>query len=102
MDNATQRLAAFIRANGPISTIRISAAKQNACKWSYWDAVRYQIRLTRGGEPANIALEAASRSRRSAAGAEPDMGCNMPPPMSGHWQIDRGASRSRAAIADLT
>lgn len=68
-------LAYHIRTHGPIPTVRVSSAQaKGAAKgYSYWGAVRYEIRITRDGLPANRPLERASSDRRSIAGAERDL-----------------------------
>lgn len=72
--SAKAALAAHIRANGPIPTVRVSSAQAHgaAKKYPYWGAVRYEIRLTADGCPANIPLERASSDRRTMAGAQRD------------------------------
>lgn len=73
--SAIERLAEVIRKNGPIKTVRVSVARQGACKWGpYYDAVAYEIRLDkRGGHPTHVALERASKRRRSYRLAVEDM-----------------------------
>lgn len=71
---ATTILADIIRQHGPIPTIRVSSAQARglAKLYRYWGATRYEIRLTRAGKPANIALQRASSDRRSLRLAEQD------------------------------
>lgn len=67
-------LAHYIRLHGPVGTARVSSAQARgaAKRYAYWGAVRYEIRLTRAGRPANFAIGRASSDRRSVAGAERD------------------------------
>jgi len=68
-------LAHRIRTRGPISAIRVSSAQAlgNAKKYSYWGAVRYEIRLRkRDNIPIAVACERASSDRRSYAYAVRD------------------------------
>lgn len=67
----TNLLAHHIRRHGPIRTVRVSSA-QSHTQYAYWGAVRYEIHLTRDGQPANVACERASSDRRSVRGAERD------------------------------
>lgn len=64
-------LAHHIRQHGPIRTARVSSA-HSSTQYSYWGAVRYQIRLTADGSPTNCALERASSDRRSQRLVERD------------------------------
>lgn len=67
-------LADYVAAHGPIPTVRVSSAQARgaAKKYSYWGAVRYELRLTRDGRVANTPLERASSDRRSKRLAERD------------------------------
>ena len=73
--SARDILADRIAENGPIPAARVSSAQcGSACPWSYWDAVRYEIRRRKSdGAPTAVALERASRVRRSVAAAERDL-----------------------------
>jgi hypothetical protein len=64
-------LAAELKRSGPIPTVRVSSA-QASCPYSYWGAVRYELRLGRDGQPHNVALGRASSDRRSYRLAEAD------------------------------
>lgn len=70
----TSLLAHHIRTHGPIKTARVSSAQARgrAKRYSYWGAVRYQVRLTADGQPANIACERAGSDRRSERLVERD------------------------------
>lgn len=70
----TTILADLIRRHGPIPTVRVSSAQARgvAKQYSYWGAVRYELRLTRDGHVANVALERASSDRRSQRLAKAD------------------------------
>lgn len=72
--SACAQLAHEIRTRGPIPTIRVSSAQASgaAKQFPYWGAVRYAIRLTRAGWPANLPLERAGSDRRSCRLAEQD------------------------------
>lgn len=74
MIDTIQMLVDHIRTHGPIPTVRVSSAQAigRAKSYAYWGAVRYEIRLTRDGQPANIALERAGSDRRSARLAKQD------------------------------
>lgn len=63
----TQILADLIRQHGPIGTVRVSSAQARgrAKKYSYWGAARYELRLTKKREVANLPLEAAGSDRRA-------------------------------------
>jgi hypothetical protein len=65
--SAIETLAAYIRQNGPIATIRVSSAQARgrAKHFAYWGPVRYEIRIGRHGRPTNVALERARSARRS-------------------------------------
>lgn len=70
----TEILAAYIRNHGPIGTVRVSSAqaKGRASQYSYWGAVRYELRVTQTGKIANMPCERASSDRRTYAGAKRD------------------------------
>jgi hypothetical protein len=72
--SARERLADYVRANGPIPTVRVSSAqaKGRAKRYCYWGAVRYAISLARDGSPKHIPLERASSDRRSRRLAQLD------------------------------
>lgn len=74
MTTAKEQLASYIRAHGPVKTIRVSVAQARgaAKRYSYWGASRYQIELTRDGMPKHVALERARSDRRSHRLAEAD------------------------------
>lgn len=63
----TKALARFIRARGPVPTVRVSSARARgrAKAYAYWGAVRYEITLDAGGHPQNRALCRATSDRRS-------------------------------------
>src|SRR5690606_22627219 len=63
--------AAIVAAGGSIGTVRVSSA-QSSTKYSYWGAVRYELRLTAKGAVTHTATERASSDRRSVAGAKRD------------------------------
>lgn len=66
MTTNIEALKTILAERGEIPTIRISKARCGACEWQYWDYVRYSIRPSKcDGRPVNVALEAASRNRRS-------------------------------------
>jgi len=67
------KLAEVIKTRGPIKTARVSSTQCGACKWNYWDTVRYQIRLARDGMPTNTALERAGFGRRSTRLVQQDL-----------------------------
>jgi hypothetical protein len=64
---AIDQLVEYLKVHGPIRTVRVSSAQaRGAAKaYSYWGAVRYQLRISRDGRPVNIALERARSDRRS-------------------------------------
>jgi hypothetical protein len=72
--SALSILIDYLRVHGPIKTVRVSSAKAKgyAKNFSYWGAVRYQLRLDRDGHPVNVALERASSDRRSESLAYED------------------------------
>lgn len=72
--SAIKTLVDVIRTHGPIPTVRVSSAQARgaAKRYAYWGAARYEIRLTRDGQPSNVALERASSDRRSLRLAEQD------------------------------
>jgi len=49
---AKERLAEYIRAHGPVKTVRVSSV-QGPKKYPYWAPKRYQIELSRDGMPAH-------------------------------------------------
>lgn len=67
MNAAIVKLTDILHKSRPIPAVRVSTAraKGRARNFSYWDAVRYEIRLDRHGRPTNVALERARSSRRS-------------------------------------
>ena len=69
--NSVQVLANYIANQGPIPTARVSSARSGA-PYSYWGAVRYEIRLDRRGYPSNVAKECARSDRRSQSLATQD------------------------------
>ncbi len=71
--SALDILTAYIHCHGPIRAARVSSAQARgaAKRYSYWGAVRYQIRLTPHG-PSSIATERASSDRRSKRLADRD------------------------------
>lgn len=71
---ALRRLTRLLRATGPIPMVRVSSAQARgaAKKYSYWGAVRYELRLGRGGIPTVVATERAFSDRRSRRLAERD------------------------------
>lgn len=72
--SAINTLVDLILTHGPIPTVRVSSAQARgrAKLYSYWGATRYEIRLTRDGQPSNVALERASSDRRSLRLAQRD------------------------------
>lgn len=57
----------------PIRTARVSSTRTGSCcPYPYWDAVRYQVRLSGRGYPTNVALARAGFGRRSIRLAEQD------------------------------
>ena len=68
------QVATIVRMHCPIRTVRVSCAqaKGRAKKYSYWGAVRYQVRFAADGHLTCAAQERASSARRSIAGAERD------------------------------
>lgn len=72
--SAINTLVDLIRTHGPIQTVRVSSAQARgaAKRYSYWGVARYEIRLSRDGQPINVALERASSDRRSLRLAEQD------------------------------
>jgi hypothetical protein len=74
MNENLQKLTEVIETRGPIKAARVSCTRTgSACPYSYWDAVRYQIRLARDGRPINVALERAGFGRRSTRLVERDL-----------------------------
>ena len=51
---------------------RAAQARGAAKSYSYWGAVRYEVRLDRQGHPTHVALERASSDRRSYRLAQSD------------------------------
>lgn len=72
--SAINTLIDLILTHGHIPTVRVSSAQARgrAKRYSYWGAARYEIRLSRDGQPSNVALERASSDRRSLRLAEQD------------------------------
>lgn len=72
--SAIKTLVDVIRAHGPIPTVRVSSAQARgaAKQYAYWGAARYEIRLSRDGQPINVALERANSDRRSRRLAQQD------------------------------
>ena len=74
MSTHVERLTAHIREHGPIGTVRVSSAKARgwAKRYSYWGAVRYEIRLTRDGVPSAYSAGRARSDHRSESLAHED------------------------------
>lgn len=72
--SALALLAVVVRADGPVETARVSSAQARgrAKRYSYWGAVRYQIRFVRG-RLSNVAQGRATSDRRSYERAEADL-----------------------------
>lgn len=75
MEKNLEKLAAVVRQFGVVGSARVSSAQArgNAKKYSYWGAVRYEIRLSKDGRVINMATERASSDRRSEAKADEDL-----------------------------
>ena len=67
-------LRKIIEQHGPIPSVRVSSAqaKGRAKQYSYWGAVRYEIRINRRGNVSNCPLERATSDRRSQRLARDD------------------------------
>lgn len=70
----TTVVARMIATHGPIPCVRVSSAQARgaAKKYSYWGAVRYEVRLRLDGVPTYAALGRARSDRRSEALAHRD------------------------------
>jgi hypothetical protein len=64
---ALTTLTEYLKEHGTVKTVRVSSAQARgfAKNFSYWGAVRYEIRINRNGRPSNVALERARSRRRS-------------------------------------
>ena len=62
--SAYDALMDHVRAHGPVACTRASSA-QSSTQYSYWGAVRAEIRLTKLGWLSLVSLERATSDRRS-------------------------------------
>lgn len=101
MSENLRRLADHIRMHGPIATARVSSAQARgaAKQYSYWGAVRYEVRLGADGAPTNRPLERASSDRRSERLAERD--CDELCESEGRIQLQRIGRVRDADVARL-
>lgn len=72
--SSIDKLSQLLRKRGAIPAARVSSAQArgNAKNYSYWGAVKYEIRIANNGKPSLIPLERASSDRRSYPLAEMD------------------------------
>lgn len=96
-------LSVIVAAQGPIPTVRVSAA-QSHTKYAYWGAARGEIRARkRDGALTCVSTERASSDRRSYRLAESDAK-GLADSERRHWCPEIGLvqeSRAAAVLADL-